>query len=201
MSSILNKILDASAALGFYDRWANRNLSKVHEVLIELADLHKGEEILDVGCGTGILGLRLAEVCDDIVVHGLDIGPRMISVAKKKAVKHHSDSKFLTGSAVELPYLHEQLDTVFSCLVFHLLQDSEKEAALKDVFRVLKPGGRYVSAEFEQYPAGFFSRKLLKYPSGLINSAGFQIVKEFGGPSITRHRPIVYRVLLKPRTE
>lgn len=58
MPSLLNKVLDVSAALGLYDWWANRNLVEVHDTLVGLADLCGGEKILDVGCGTGILRSR-----------------------------------------------------------------------------------------------------------------------------------------------
>lgn len=197
MPSVINKILDFSAALGLYDWWANRSLGEVHDTLIELADLCGDEEILDVGCGTGMLSSRLAKVSDRIMVCGVDVGPHMIKVAKKRVGGHHPKAKYRVGTAVKLPYSDEQFDVVSSCLLFHLLQDSEKELALCEIFRVLKPGGRYVCAEFEKYPARFFCRRLLEYPSDLIGIVGFDIDAQFAGPSITRCRSIFYRTLMK----
>ncbi len=198
MSYIVNKILDFSAIAGLYDYWASRSIVKVHDALVELANLHGREKVLDVGCGTGMLGLRLAELCDDMVVCGLDIGPQMIKVARKKAANKCPNLRYTTGTAVMLPYPHEYFNVVFSCLVFHLLEDAEIESALKELFRVLTPGGRYVCAEFQEYPAGFFRRETLKYPSEIIRSIGFKEVEEFGGPAITRRRRVVYRLLMKP---
>jgi len=198
MSSVVNKILDLSAAFGLYDRWARRSLGKVHDTLIELADLRGDEEILDVGCGTGMLSSRLAKISDGIVVRGVDVGPRMIMVAEKRGGGHHPNVEYRVATAVRLPYPDGQFDVVSSCLLFHLLQDSDKELALQEIFRVLGPGGRYVCAEFEKYPVRFFCRKLLEYPRGLIGAVGFDIDAQFAGPSITRCRSIVYRVLMKP---
>jgi ubiquinone/menaquinone biosynthesis C-methylase UbiE len=196
--TVVNKILDLSAALGLYDWWASRSLGEVHGTLIDLADLCGDEEVLDVGCGTGMLSSRLAKVSDGIFVRGVDIGPRMIAVAEKRVGGHHPNVEFRVGSAVRLPYSDEQFDIVSSCLLFHLLQDSEKELALREIFRVLKPGGRYVCAEFEKYPARLFCRRLLEYPSDLIAIVGFDIDAQFAGPSITKCRSIVYRALTKP---
>ena len=75
MKVLMTKILDFSAALGLYDRWASRNLREIHNTLIGLADLSANEEVLDVGCGTGILASLLAETSREIGVCGIDIGP------------------------------------------------------------------------------------------------------------------------------
>jgi len=198
MPSVVNKILDLSAAFGLYDWWANRNLGEVYDTLVELADLRRKEKILDVGCGTGMLSSRLAKVSDGIVIRGVDVGPRMITVAENRVRGHHLNVEYTVGTAVKLPYSDGQFDVVSSCLLFHLLQDSEKELALREISRILKPGGRYVCAEFEKYPARFFCRRLLGYPNDLIGTVGFDVDAQFAGPSITKCRSIVYRALTKP---
>jgi len=199
MPFVMNKILDLSAAVGLYDRWAKRHLRRVHDTLIELADLCGNEEILDVGCGTGMLCSRLADAADGVMVHGVDIGSHMIGIAEKRTRGCHHSVTYQVGTAVRLPCLNGQFDIVFSCLLFHLLEDSDKESALREVFRVLKPGGRYVSAEFEKYPVRFWGRKLAGYPGDLIGAVGFDVHTKVAGPSITRSRPIVYRVMVKPK--
>jgi len=196
--SAVNKILDLSAAFGLYDWWANRSLGEVYDTLVGLADLCGDEEILDVGCGTRMLSSRLAKVFDGVLVRGVDVGPRMITVAKNRVRGHHLNVEYTVGTAVKLPYSDGQFDVVSSCLLFHLLQDSEKELALREIFRVLKPGGRYVCAEFERYPARFFCRRLLEYLNDLIGIVGFDLDAQFAGPSITKCRSIVYRTLMKP---
>jgi ubiquinone/menaquinone biosynthesis C-methylase UbiE len=198
MSSVVNKILDLSAALGLYDLWARHSLTRVHETLVQLADLRGNEEILDVGCGTGLLISRFAQSAEGIVVRGMDIGSRMIGVARKKAAGHCLNVEYRIATAARLPYANGQFDMVSSCLLLHLLERSDKELALREIFRVLKHGGRYASAEFETYPVGFSCRRLSEYPGDLVAAVGFDVHRQEAGPSITRRRPVVYRVLVKP---
>lgn len=197
MSFAVNTILDLSAFLGLYDRWADRHLTAVHQMLAELADLHGPDNVLDVGCGTGRLAARLARGSPGIKVHGIDVGTRMIAVARKRIEPHHQNLDFQVGTVARLPFSDGQFDVVLSCLLLHLLSASEQAMALREIFRVLKRGGRYVCAEFETYPAGFPGRRLLAYPRDLIESIGFHVDVESPGPSITKKRPVRYRVLAK----
>lgn len=198
MSFAVNKILDLSAAFGLYDWWARRNLGQVHDRLTELADLRGRAEILDVGCGTGMLSSRLAETAGGLVVRGVDISSRMIQAARKRARTRHLRAEYQVGTAAKLPYPNEQFDLVLSCLLFHLLERPEQERALQEILRVLKPGSRYVCAEFDRYPVRFLRRKLSEYPRNLVGTTGFRIQAQFAGPFLTRYRPVVYRVLMKP---
>ena len=198
MPFLVNKVLDISAALGLYDWWANRSLRDVHDTLVGLADPRGGEEVLEVGCGTGLLSSRLARLLDGGLVHGIDIGPNMVTIARRRARIQHLNAEYTVGTAVRLPYPDGQFDVVFSCLVFHLLDDPEKELVFREIYRVLKPGGKYVCAEFKEYPAGFFCRRLLAYPKDLIGVVGFDVDTQLPGRSITKCRSIVYRNLVRP---
>lgn len=201
MASMMNKILDLSAAVGLYDWWARGHLGEVYDALVELANLHGDEEVLDVGCGTGILSSRLAKASDRLTVCGLDVGPHMIRAAEESVQTHHPRAEYRVGTVVQLPYSDRCFDAAVSCLLFHLLQGAEKERALREIFRILKPGGRYVCAEFETYPSGLFGRHLSLYPTDLIEAVGFEVHAWFRGPSITRRRPVVYRVLTRPNED
>ena len=198
MKLLMTKILDLSAALGLYDWWASRNLREIHNTLIGLADLSGNEEVLDVGCGTGIFVSLLAETSREIGVCGIDIGPRMIRISKKRARKNSHNISYTVGSAIKLPYAKSKFDAIFTCLLFHLLDSSEKELALMEIYRVLKPAGKYIAAEFEEYPTGFLRRRMLRYPVSLIEKCGFCVDSEVRGPSVTKRHHTTYRVLVKP---
>jgi len=197
----MNRILDLSAAVGLYDWWARGTLGEVYDTLVELADLRGDEEILDVGCGTGILSSRLAQASDGIKVCGLDAGSHMIKDAAKRVQGHRHQAEYRVGTATRLPYADGRFDVVVSCLLFHLLHGPEKELALREIFRILKPGGRYVCAEFETVPVGLLRRGRSVYPSDLIETVGFNVDAQLAGPSITKHRPVVYRALARPHID
>jgi len=198
MKILMTNILDFAAGLGLYDLWANHNLKETHSTLIKLASLNGNEQVLDVGCATGTLASLLVEASGKSGVYGIDIGPRMIRISTKRARENGHNINYTLGSAIKLPYATSKFDVVFTCLLFHLLDPSEKELALMEIYRILKPAGKYIAAEFEEYPAGFLRRRMLKYPIGLIEKCGFCVDSVARGPSITKRRPTTYRVLIKP---
>jgi ubiquinone/menaquinone biosynthesis C-methylase UbiE len=197
-AKLKTKILNLAAGLGLYDLWAKRNLKEIHDTLIKLANLDGNEQVLDVGCGTGILASFLAEVLRGSAVHGIDLGLRMIRISKKKALKNDHKISYRLGSVIKLPYPKYKFDVVFTCLLLHLLNSLEKELALLEIYRVLKPEGKYVSVEFEEYPAGFLSKRMLRYPTNIIGECGFYVDSELHGPSVVKHHHTTYRVLVKP---
>jgi len=122
----------------------------------------------------------------------------MIRISKKRARENKHTIGYKVGSAVNLFYAENKFDVVFTCLLFHLLDSLEKELALMEIYRILKPEGKYVSAEFEKYPAGFLRRRTLKYPTGLISKCGFYVDSDVRGPSVTKRHHATYRILVKP---
>ena len=111
---------------------------------------------MDVGCGTGSLDLVLAEVLGKGSVYGIDVALKMIAIAKKKAAKSGHKIDYKIGSSTSLLYEADQFDVVFTSLLYHPLDYQEKSQTLKEIYRVLKPKGKYVSAEFGQFPDDLF---------------------------------------------
>ena len=99
------------------------------------------EKLLDVGCGTGylfelLLPQRRAEY------HGLDLSPQMLKVA---ASKFDGGVTLVEGSADRLPYEDESFDVVTCVQSFHHYPAPDK--AMREVLRVLKPGGLYILSD------------------------------------------------------
>lgn len=101
--------------------------------------------VLDIGCGTGSLCLRLAPAA--AAVHGLDVSPAMTQIARDKAKAAGADHvQFHTGPFDETfdAFGPASLDGVCAYSILHLVED--RPAALARVFSLLKPGGFFVSS-------------------------------------------------------
>jgi ubiquinone/menaquinone biosynthesis C-methylase UbiE len=130
--------------------------------VVELAELCGDEDILDAGCGTGLTTLRIAEQYPECRVHGIDLSIKMIEVTRNDAVERGLDVDLRTGSITDLPYPDAAFDVVLTNIMFHHLDLVEKQLAVAQIARVLKAGGRYVSAEFGPRARNPVERRLAK---------------------------------------
>jgi SAM-dependent methyltransferase len=107
-----------------------------------LGRLAPGERVVDVGCGAGIDSLIAARmVAPDGYVVGVDMTPAMLAKARASAGESGlGNVEFCHGFAEELPVPDEWADVVISNGVLNLVPD--KAAGLREMARVLKPGGR-----------------------------------------------------------
>ena len=107
-----------------------------------LGELRPGERVVDVGCGAGIDSLIAAKkVGPDGGVIGVDMTPSMLEKARQGAQEAGlRNVEFREGYAEELPIVDGWADVVISNGVLNLMPD--KGAALEEMSRVLKPGGR-----------------------------------------------------------
>ncbi|SFK72230.1 Ubiquinone/menaquinone biosynthesis C-methylase UbiE [Nitrosomonas aestuarii] len=127
----------------FYDpliRFAGRgNLLK--DALIVQARLEKGQQVLDLGCGTGALAILIKRDFPSVGIAALDCDRKMLSIAERKASQIGVDIQFEHAFAENLPYPVDSFDRVVSSLFFHHLSWGRKKQVANELFRVLKPGG------------------------------------------------------------
>ncbi|WP_033416181.1 class I SAM-dependent methyltransferase [Hahella ganghwensis] len=109
--------------------------------MAELAGIEKGSVVLDIACGTGAFACTAAEQTGDgRLVTGLDINPEMLAVAAEKGI----DIDWRQGQAEELPFNDDSYDAVVSQFGFMFFEN--QSLALKEMMRVLKPGGKMAVA-------------------------------------------------------
>jgi demethylmenaquinone methyltransferase / 2-methoxy-6-polyprenyl-1,4-benzoquinol methylase len=134
----LNSVMTA----GLHHRWRERAAAK--------AELGPGDAALDVCCGTGDLALELArQVAPGGHVVGCDFSEPMLDLAREKAAGRDAGGvRFEWADALELPYDGERFDAV--TVGFGVRNLADLDRGLREMARVLKPGGRAVILEITQ---------------------------------------------------
>ena len=169
-----------------------KNISKTHPVvkMKEIISLEK-PKILDIGCGTGKVAITMAKnLQKGGEVYGIDIFSDAISNNDLKTVESNASAEgvkdittFKFGSATEIPYENNYFDIVNVSYVLHEVRDKEK--ALKEISRVLKPEGKLYLCEFNRNSSinilvngiyfMIFSKK--KYWMDLLIKTGFKNIE------------------------
>ncbi|SMB98122.1 demethylmenaquinone methyltransferase / 2-methoxy-6-polyprenyl-1,4-benzoquinol methylase [Thermanaeromonas toyohensis ToBE] len=150
------------------------NLDKYwRRVAVEEARLKKGDQALDVCCGTGMLTLGLAQaVYPHGKVVGLDFCPEMLEVAKVNLARspYGRIIELVEGNAVALPFE----DNTFDCatIAFALRNVPDIEKTLREMQRVVRPGGRVISLELAKPSGRFFKQLYYLYFNYLVPLIG-----------------------------
>ena len=133
---------------------------RFRETTLEIMSVNPHDRVLDIGCGTGSLTTLIAEnLADDGEVVGLDAAPRMITIARKKALRKKNRAQFVVGIAEKLDFADNSFDLVVNSMFTHHIDRELKRRAFAEMYRVLKPGGRLCTADIDK-PTTFFARVL-----------------------------------------
>lgn len=149
---------------------------KFNQWLTDMIDVKPGQALLDVGCGTGTLALRLLQNHPGLRVLGVDPTIGAIRIAQSKSRKLTLSFALCAARAEQLPFTNAVFDCVTCTLAFHHIPDSVKAVALAEMRRVLRQEGLLLLADFETRTNPFFWGK---YRSGKtlqnwLSEAGFE---------------------------
>lgn len=135
---LLNSLMTA----GLHHSWRQR--------AVDRAEVPAGATVLDVCCGTGDLSFELAERAGpDGRVIGCDFSEAMLDLAREKATERQLESvRFEWADALQLPYDEGRFDAV--TVGFGVRNFADRDRGLREMARVLKPGGRLVILEFTE---------------------------------------------------
>ncbi|MFW6126631.1 MAG: class I SAM-dependent methyltransferase [Thermodesulfobacteriota bacterium] len=144
-----------------YDRWYTTPLGQLVDrvekaALFEFLPELQGRRVLEVGCGTGNISLALAGRGARLV--GLDVSGPMLAAAHHKARRQGLTIPWLRGRAAFLPFPDAVFDGVISILSLDFIDD--REAAVGEMIRVLRPGGFLVVAMLNRYSLWTLKRLL-----------------------------------------
>ena len=111
-----------------------------------------GLRVGDLGCGAGVSIIEMARLRADGLLVGIDVAPRMLAEARRRLAKARIGGRvsLVLGDVVHLPFATESLDAVTGHSFLYLV--GNREAALEEILRVLRRGGRLVLMEPSDRP-------------------------------------------------
>jgi len=140
----LNRVM----SFGIDKRWRKRT--------VQALQLQSGDRVLDLATGTGDLALAML-ARHDVTVEGLDPARNMLAIGQAKAERRRSGDRYrvTAGVAEALPYASGRFDA--ACMAFGIRNCTDREASLREIARVVRPGGRVAILELSEPRSGLLS--------------------------------------------
>lgn len=159
---------------------------RIYTRLVALSGAEPGDRVLDVGCGPGALTRVAADaVAPGGSALGIDASPTVIDYAKRATSGTACSFELGVVEALDAP--DESFDVVLSCLMVHHLPEDLRPQAMRELFRVSRPGGTLLVADFRP-PRSTILRHVADVVTGptmvhnpvrdldtLVREAGFEV--------------------------
>lgn len=133
------------------------------------------EKILDVATGTADLAIAAAKASPSSKITGVDISEGMLEIGRKKIDALHLQIPLQYGDSEALPFVQSSFDAVMCAYGVRNFEHLEK--GLRDMYRVLRPGGKVVILEFSK-PHGFPIKQLFDFYSKYILPAFGKLISK-----------------------
>lgn len=143
-------------------------------LLVELGGRLQGGRVLEVGCGRGIGTELILQLSGAESVDALDLDPGMVALARRRLAHHGQRVRVAVGDVERIDAEDDAYDAVFDFGIIHHVPDWR--AALREIHRVLKPGGRFYAEEvLKKFILDPFWRRVLVHPlKDRFNHDGFR---------------------------
>jgi ubiquinone/menaquinone biosynthesis C-methylase UbiE len=168
--------------------------SKAHDCALQHSGIRNGMRVLEVATGSGEMFRRLVKANPDGSTFGLDLSPNMAAHTLRVARKACPQAEAHTGAVDvrSLPFRSSSFDAVMCCYLLELLSQEDIELTLREIRRVLRPGGRFSLVVIGQnvkmfnrwYSLGgnllpaFWGRQVENSVPELIREAGMRVVTD-----------------------
>lgn len=157
-------VMNNLMSFGIHHLWKN--------TLLSMMQPSANSSLLDVAGGTGDIAFRFLDAAPNNNVTICDINTHMLEEGKKRAINnnHLTNIDWVCGNAESLPCLDMQYD--FYTIAFGIRNVTHIDKALKEAYRVLKPGGRFFCLEFSQVEAPLLATLYKHYSFHIIPRIG-----------------------------
>ena len=168
--------------------------SKAHDCALQHSGIRNGMRVLEVATGSGEMFRRLVQANPDGRTFGLDLSPNMAAHTLRVARKACPQAEAHTGAVDvrSLPFRSSSFDAVMCCYLLELLSQEDIQLTLREIRRVLRPGGKFSLVVIGQnvkmfnrwYALGgnllpaFWGRQVEHSVPELIREAGMQVVTD-----------------------
>lgn len=150
--------------------------------LVEFAKIQRGEALLDVACGTGVVAVTAARA--GARVKALDLSPVLLERARWNSATAGVEVEYIEGDVEQLPYPDASFDVVLS--QYGHMFAPRPEVAVSEMLRVLKPGGRIT---FSTWPPELFIGRVFNLVGQYLPPPpGVPPVSLWGDPNVIRER-------------
>ncbi len=174
-AGLVGNVFDSVATR--YDLMNDLMSAGIHRIwkrfTIELSGVRRGNRVLDIAGGTGDLAARFAPMTgDEGEVVLADINANMLSVGRDRLMDRgvSGNLHYVQADAQYLPFPDDHFDCI--TIAFGLRNVTDKDLALRSMYRVLKPGGRLLVLEFSKPKNPLLSRAYDAYSFGILPNLG-----------------------------
>ena len=153
----LGKVYDFRSHL--YDKTVAVSEFEYHQKALNKISWEPHMRVLEIATGPGRV---LAEIARRVQnagpVYGIDISPKMLNIAKKRMMKNGYDNVVLEqGDCRQLPWQDNYFDVLYNGYMMDLIPTGEMEPILKEMYRVLKPGGKLIMVNMSKSTEDHYS--------------------------------------------
>jgi ubiquinone/menaquinone biosynthesis C-methylase UbiE len=178
-----NEAADENAVAGLpesYSRWRSSRLGRITDgleerLILDLLGSVDSLDVLDLGCGDGVLASMLAR--RGARVTGLDADPRMLAAARRRSKAESVELNLVQGRAETPPFPEDSFDRVVAVTVLCSVREADR--AIAELARVIRPGGRVVIGELGRWSIWAAMRRIRGwFGASTWKAARFRTAKE-----------------------
>lgn len=175
-----NKYIGAKGPVGVISRYISNTGYWYADMIIKESQMKETDLVLDIGCGSATTIINVLKRFDlKNPIQGIEPSDAQYALAKKNIAEAGLDNKLniRQGCASPLPFDDDSIDIVYASFIYKHFSDESLSQSLKEAYRVLKPGGIFMTWEFARITKFLFKRIVKDPKKAMQHLRGFEELK------------------------